>query len=440
MLLEGRTIAVIEDDPVMGESLLQSLSLEGAVVSLYPSGGAALKKVRPGGVDLVVCDIRLPDTDGRSLFRRFRAEGDAPPFLFMTAFGDVGQAVQLMREGAADYLTKPFEMSVFLSRVQGSLRLAPKAADCSTLGVSPAMQEIERLLRLVARIDSPVLITGETGAGKDVCARFLHQASGTRGPFMAVNCAAIPAELLESELFGHEAGAFTGANKRHFGYAERAGEGILFLDEIGELAVPLQAKLLRILEDRQFHRVGGEHPVPFKARLVSATNADLSVRIAAKTFRSDLYYRINVVEVKVPALRERPQDISWLMSEFLGTLSASLGKPVRGIGAQAEQAALAHSWPGNVRELRNRMERAIALNLTGWILPEDLFPEDRRPLGALPQPCGSLADAREAAEKHRIIMALAENSGQIGRTAEVLGISRTTLWEKMKRYDIAEGE
>ena len=226
-----------------------------------------------------------------------------PPFLFMTAFGDVGQAVQLMREGAADYLTKPFEMSVFLEpRARLAAAGAAKRRIAGRSASRPPCSDIERLLRLVAKIDSPVLITGETGAGKDVCARFLHQTSGKRGPFMAVNCAAIPGELLESELFGHEAGAFTGANKRHLGYAERAGEGTLFLDEIGDLAPALQAKLLRVLEDRQFYRVGGEQPVPFRARLVSATNADLNALMAAKAFRSDLYYRINVVEVKVPAL------------------------------------------------------------------------------------------------------------------------------------------
>jgi DNA-binding NtrC family response regulator len=377
MLLEGRTIALIEDDPIMGESLLQSLSLEGAKVSLYASGGAALKNVPGRGVDLVVCDIRLPDTDGQSLFRRLSVDAGAPPFLFMTAYGDVNQAVQLMREGAADYLTKPFEMDVFLSRVRGSLRPLASAADGMILGVSPAMQDIERLLRLVARIDSPVLITGDTGTGKEVCARFLHQISKRRGPFMAVNCAAIPGELMESELFGHEPGAFTGAAKRHLGYAERAGEGTLFLDEIGELAMPLQAKLLRLLEDRHFHRVGGEAPVPFEARLVTATNADLNALMAAKRFRDDLYYRINVVEVRIPPLRERAEDIPWLMGQLFERLAAERDPAIRGISALAEQAALLHAWPGNVRELRNRMERAIALNLGGTISPQDLFPEKK---------------------------------------------------------------
>ena len=257
MSLEGRTIAVIEDDPVMGELLAQSLSLEGAKVCLYRSGEAALRGATPRSLDLVVCDIRLPDTDGQNLFHRFGTGADMPPFLFMTAFGDINQAVALMREGAADYLTKPFDMADFLHRVQSSLRPTPQSQDGDmVLGVSPAMRDIEHLLRLVARVESPVLMTGETGTGKEVCARFLHSLTRKDDPFMAVNCAAIPGDLLESELFGHEAGAFTGAGKRHLGFAERAGEGTLFLDEIGELALPLQAKLLRVLEERQFYRLG----------------------------------------------------------------------------------------------------------------------------------------------------------------------------------------
>ena len=438
MLLEGRTIAVIEDDPIMGESLQQSLSLEGAKVSLYPSGQAALKIALWRGVDLIVCDMRLPDTDGQSLFRRLGTNAGAPPFMFMTAYADLDQAVRLMREGAADYVTKPFAMDTFLARVRGSLRPAQIGAGCcATLGVSPAMREIEHLLCVVAKTDSPVLLTGETGTGKDVCARFLHRIAEKRGPFIAVNCAAIPRDLLESELFGHEAGAFTGAGRRHAGYAERAAGGTLFLDEIGELAPGLQAKLLRLLEDRHFHRVGGEAPVPFRARLVSATNADLPALMAAKLFRPDLYYRINVVEMRVPALRERREDIVWLMNAFLAEFVKAGATPIRGLSAPAEQAVLAHGWPGNVRELKNRIERAMTVNLTGWISPQDLFPD--KPHGALS--CAthslSLAETREAAEKQRIVAALAENDGQIGRTAEALTVSRTTLWEKMKRYGLA---
>ncbi|MGB0084100.1 MAG: sigma-54 dependent transcriptional regulator [Rhodomicrobiaceae bacterium] len=438
MLLEGRTIAVIEDDPIMGESLVQSLGLEGAKVRLYPCAKAVGDGAFLRDLDLIVCDIRLPDMDGRSLFRHLSANSDTPPFLFMTAYGEIDQAVALMREGAADYLTKPFEMAVFLRKVQSSLRPVSSASGDAAMGISPAMRDVDKLVRIVSTIESPVMMTGETGAGKEVCARFLHQLSKRRGPFMAVNCAAIPADLLESELFGHEAGAFTGANKRHLGYAERAGAGTLFLDEIGDLPLPLQAKLLRLVEDRHFYRLGGESPIPFAARLVSATNADLNALMEARRFRSDLYYRINVVEIRIPSLRERPEDIPWLMGLFFAHFAGDRESPIRGFSDPAEQAALAHPWPGNVRELRNRVERAVALNVGGWISPEDLFPEKRSLAATAQTPPRSLADAREAAEKQQIMLTLTDNDGQIGKTAEVLGVSRTTLWEKMKRYSIAE--
>ena len=438
MLLEGRTIAVIEDDPIMGESLIQSLGLEGAKVTLYPYAKAVEDRSSLRDLDLIVCDIRLPDMDGQSLFRHLSAIAGTPPFLFMTAYGEIDQAVALMREGAADYLTKPFEMAVFLRKVQSALRPVLSESGDAVLGTSPAMRDVERLLRIVSTIESPVMMTGETGAGKEICARFLHQLSKRRGPFMAVNCAAIPADLLESELFGHEAGAFTGATKRHLGYAERAGAGTLFLDEIGELSLPLQGKLLRLVEDRHFYRVGGETPIPFAARLVSATNADLNALMEARRFRSDLYYRINVVEIAIPPLRERQEDIPWLMSRFFTQFASDREAPPRGFSVPAEQAALTHPWPGNVRELRNRIERAVALNAGRWILPDDLFPEKRSAIAIAQTAPRSLADAREAAEKQQIMVALQENDGQISRTAEALGVSRTTLWEKMRRYGLAE--
>ncbi len=437
MLLEGRTIAIIEDDTIMGESLVQSLGLEGADVKLFPSGEDAVRqKVQLSNLDLIVCDIRLPGMDGRRLFEHLQKQPEAPPFLFMTAYGEIEQAVALMREGAADYLTKPFQMEDFLRRVQNSLRHSISGQETGVLGASSVMREIEKLLRRVAETTSPLLLTGETGTGKEICARFLHNISKGQGPFMAVNCAAIPADLLESEIFGHEAGAFTSAGKRHLGYAERAGEGTLFLDEIGELALPMQAKLLRLLEDRSFFRVGGEVPVPFKARLISATNADLASLMEQKRFRSDLYYRINVVETLIPPLRERPEDIVWLMKRIFDGLSQDREQAPRGFSAITEQAALAHRWPGNARELRNRIERAFAFCLDSWILPQDLFP-DKKPVAAVTT-SRSLADAREMAEKQQIILTLATHDGQMGKTAEALGVSRTTLWEKMKRYGLAE--
>lgn len=432
---DQRIVGLVEDDPIMGESLVQRLALEGITVRWWQRGRDALDAMASARVDAVVCDIRLPDLDGEALFRHAARTAGAPPFLFITGHADIDQAVRLMRAGAADYVTKPFDIADFLVRL-GDLMPARTPSDAPVLGVSAAMLEVERLLRRLARIGSTVLITGETGTGKEVAARFLHATSDAADrPFMAVNCAAIPADLLESELFGHEKGAFTGATQRHLGYAERAGDGVLFLDEIGELHPSLQAKLLRLVEERSFHRVGGEKPIVFRGRLIAATNADLPARVEDGRFRADLFYRINVVSVRMPPLRERADDIPWLMERFFAESAASLDTTLRGVGALAEEAARVHPWPGNVRELRNRVERAVALGLGPWMVPADLFPEmpDTSGSDALP----SLEDARHAAERRHILRALSQTNGEIAAAARLLGVGRTTLWEKMRRFGIA---
>jgi two-component system response regulator HydG len=433
---DGRVVGLVEDDPIMGESIVQRLALEGITVRWWQRGREAVEAMASARVDAVVCDIRLPDLDGEAVFRETARSQSAPPFLFITGHADIDQAVRLMRAGAADYVTKPFDIADFLARLV-ELMPARAPSTAAVLGVSPAMLEVERLLRRVARIGSTVLVTGETGTGKEVAARFLHAHSEAAGrPFMAVNCAAIPADLLESELFGHEKGAFTGAQQRHLGYAERAGDGVLFLDEIGELHPALQAKLLRLVEERAFHRVGGERPIPFRGRLIAATNADIANRVEGGRFRADLYYRINVVSVRMPPLRDRPDDIPWLMERFFAESAAAVETPLRGVGALAEEAARAYPWPGNVRELRNRMERAVALGLGQWVMPGDLFP-DAPDAGARGGALPSLEDARHAAERRHILRALGETGGEVAAAARLIGIGRTTLWEKMRRFGIA---
>ena len=436
MSLEGRAVILVEDDPIMGESLVERLSLEGASVRWAKGCAEAIRDIGRHPADLVISDIRLPDGTGEDVFTAVSAMADVPPFLFVTAHSEIDQAVRLMRAGAGDYLTKPFEMPVFLGRVEQLLRPLERPG-ASMLGVSPAMRDVERLLRRIGRISSTVLLTGETGVGKDVCARYLHELRvPDPGPFVAVNCAAIPKDLMESELFGHEKGAFTGAVARHLGYAERAGKGVLFLDEIAELDPKLQAKLLRVIDERAFHRVGGEKQVPLSARLVCATNADLSERVEAGTFREDLYYRINVLTVPIPPLRMRPDDVEWLANRFLDTLVTDLGAEVAGIGALAMRDLREHSWPGNVRELRNRMERAVALAQGRHLMPGDLFP-DRAPVpGVRPERPPSLEAARDEAENREIRRALADAGGAIASAAASLGISRTTMWEKMRRLGI----
>jgi DNA-binding NtrC family response regulator len=438
MLLDGRKLAVVEDDPVMGGSLVQRLDLEGATVDWFASGEAAIAGIIQKRSELVLCDICLPDMRGEEVFRRVVGKTPLPRFIFMTAFGRIEEAVALMKAGAGEYLTKPFNIAMLLDRI----RTALPAAQCETgpvLGISAAMIEVERLLHRLAPLRSSVLISGETGTGKEVCARLLHHLSPSANrPFMAVNCAAIPDQLLESEIFGHEAGAFTNATKRHLGYAERAGDGTLFLDEIGELPRAMQAKLLRLIEDRTFHRLGGEIAIPFKARLVCATNAELERRVVSGHFRADLLYRINVVGVNIPALRQRAEDIPWLMSKFFAELVASLGSNMRGISSLTEEAAIAYRWPGNVRELRNRIERALALSLHEYLMPSDLFFEQAH-MATGSEALLSLGDVRDAAEKREIARVLAAHGGHINKTAAALKISRTTLWEKMKRFGLTPG-
>jgi len=413
------------------------LSLEGATTRWWRDGREALAGLRRDAPEAVVCDIRLPDLSGEELFRAVVTRREAPAFLFITGFGDVDQAVRLLRGGGADYVTKPFDMADFLRRLESIL---PQRHDGEngTLGISKSMLAVERTLRKLARGRSTVLFTGETGSGKEVAARFLHGLGDGHPPFMAVNCAAIPAELMEAELFGYERGAFTGATQRHLGYAERAKDGTLFLDEIGDLGLPLQAKLLRLVEDRTFHRVGGEQPISFRARVVAATHADLEALVREGRFREDLYYRVAVVGVGLPPLRQRPEDVRWLLERFAAQAIAVAGSDLAGISALAEDAALGHAWPGNVRELRNRVERAVALSLGPWISPGDLFPE-RWSDAAAGEPMPSLEEVRRAAEKRHIYRALRLTGGEMMATAEALGISRTTLWEKMKKLDI-EGD
>ncbi|WP_299621856.1 sigma-54 dependent transcriptional regulator [Pelagibius sp.] len=438
MLPEGCKIGLVEDDPVMGESLLQRLTLEGCAVDWWTTGREAMSGLRRFDPDLVVCDIRLPDMAGGALFEEAVRGVNAPPFLFITAYGEIDQAVGLMRAGAGDYLTKPFAMDDFLDRVKALLsRKDPLGVEDHSLGGSKAMRAVEHLLRRVAGLESALLITGETGSGKEVCARFVHQISpaGTE-PFVAVNCAAIPDSLLESELFGHEKGAFTGAHARHLGYAERAKGGVLFLDEVADMPLPLQAKLLRLLEDRAFHRIGGERPVPFDARLICATNRNLNEAVRQGSFREDLHFRINVIPVEVPPLRERRQDVAPLLHRFAAEFAALMVRDVSGVSALAEEAALAHDWPGNVRELRNRVERAVALARGAWLMPGDLFPEVGRPEDGQAGDIATLSEVRDAAERRQILRALQATDGQVAKAADALGVSRTTLWEKMRRLQV----
>jgi DNA-binding NtrC family response regulator len=433
-------IALIEDDPIMGESITQRLALEGYRCRWWRAGLDALAGLHePGGVDAIVCDIRLPDIDGEELFRRVLPTIGTVPIVFMTAFGDIKQAVRLVRAGADDYLTKPFDIDALLHKLACLLaRDAGEASLVGVLGASEAMRRLEGLLHRVRDIDSSVLLIGESGVGKEVAAKFLHGVSNRRdGPFIAVNCAAIPADLIDSELFGHERGSFTSAIALHLGFAERASRGTLFLDEVAELPIGLQAKLLRLLQERLFFRVGGERQIALTARVVCATNADLRSRVEQGSFRKDLYYRLNVIELRVPSLRERPEDILPFLRSFVREYAEQFSRQVRSITLRAEHAVLAYDWPGNVRELRNRVERAVALAEGTRLDTGDLFPGMEPELGETKR-IVTLADARVEAERRQIIRALLGSGGHVGAAAKHLRVSRTTLWEKMKRLSLSE--
>jgi two-component system, NtrC family, response regulator HydG len=435
MLLEGRVIGLVEDDPLMGESLVQSLSLEGCHVDWWTTGHDALRGLRGSSPDLVVCDMRLPDTNGEALYRQLAATSLVPPFLFVTAFGNIDQAVSLMRAGAGDYVTKPFEMGGFIERAQALIQRHPIGRKEDVLGISAGMRDVEAALRRIADLTSPVLITGETGSGKEVCARFLHGISArSKEPFIAVNCAAIPSDRMEVELFGNKG---SGGQGFHRGFAERARGGVLFLDEVCELPPGLQAKLLHLVEAREFHRLGGEQLVPFHGRIICSTNANLKEAVELNTFRRDLYYRINGFRIEVPSLRQRSEDIPWLLDLFFERFKGAGQINLRGISTLVHEIAHEHAWPGNVRELRNRMERAVAMAMGDWIMPSDMFPDLESGLHPMLAAFSTLAEARESAERRQIERALRQTDGQIIEAAKLLDISRTTLWEKMRRLYIS---
>jgi DNA-binding NtrC family response regulator len=432
---ERNLIGVIEDDPVQGGTLNHRLGLEGYTPLWWRTGQEALENLCAVQPDLVICDIRLPDMNGEEVFLQALPRLEGKPFLFVTAFGQIEQAVRLTKAGAVDYIAKPYAMSDLVERIARLIALRSNAT--GVLGTSRAMRQVEMLLRRVANIDSSLLLMGESGVGKEVAARFVHMISTrAQAPFRAVNCAAIASELIESELFGHEKGAFTGAHARHQGYVEQAGNGILFLDEVGELPLPVQAKLLRLIENRAFTRVGGEAPIKTSARLIFATNADLERAVTEGRFRADLYYRINVISVVIPPLRDRRDDILPLAQKFMRDFAGAFARDIHGFMPAAEQALLEHPWCGNVRELRNCIERAVALSVTPWIGLDALLPsEPAEPLSAESR-YPTLAEVRDRAERDHIRTVRANVGTRVEEIAKVLGVSRRTLFEKMRKLNI----
>jgi len=443
MAEQGARVCVVEDDPIMGESLCDRLEIEGYAVEWCRTGSEALAALEARPCRVLLSDVRLPDMSGEAMFERLLGRGQAlPPVLFMTAYGEVEHAVRLLKLGAADYLTKPFDIEQLMDKVRVLCALpAPAGSDGEVprLGISSVMRELEAKLPRIARYSSTVLITGESGVGKEMTARRLHAlaAAGREAPFVALNCAAVSEGLIESELFGHERGAFTGAERVRRGVFEQADGGTLFLDEIGDMPLPMQAKLLRVIQERSVVRVGGEHERPVEVRLVCATNRDLPARIRAGAFREDLYYRINVIRLHVPPLRERREDVLWHVEACLREHARAYPGDGKSLHPAARQALLRYEWPGNVRELHHCIERACVLTEGRVITVADLFETraaDEHPCG--PAPVGRLRPYLQAVERDYLREALERNGWAIGQTAEQLGISRKGLWERMRRLGI----
>ena len=437
-------LCLIEDDVIMGESLCDRFALEGLSFDWHRDGRSALRSIGRECYSAIISDVRLPDVDGEELVRTLLASGvRLPPFLFITAYGSVNRAVDALKLGATDYITKPFDIEELIEKTRHLIATqgvsSAKSGNEPVLGESAVMRRIEELLPRVADRRETVLVTGESGVGKERVASQLHRQQPTlgKGPFVAVNCASVTESLLESELFGHERGAFTGAARFRRGVFEQAEGGTLFLDEIGDMSPSMQAKLLRAVQEKQITRVGGERSIAVDLRLICATNKDLRQLVQQGRFREDLYYRINVIHLHIPPLRERAEDILWLARGFLNHCAGSTGRPCR-MSPQAESALLRHSWPGNVRELEHAVERACILARGPVIQPWDLFQDDasrEAPVGAAPD--ATLGTYLRECERDFIVRVLEEHHWRVSETAEGLGISRKNLWEKMRKLGIS---
>ena len=437
-------LCLIEDDEIMGESLAERFRLEGFDVEWCRSGAEASESLAKRRYGVVVSDIRLPDCSGGELFLDLTARLPMlPPFLFMTAFGNIDRAVELLKAGAADYVTKPFDPDALVAKVRdlaqgyGGGNGSASGCDTDVLGVSAAMRRIAESLPRLAHHASALLITGESGVGKEHVAQFFHLHAAQPGaPFVAVNCAAIPESLLEAELFGYEKGAFTGAAKAKRGYFEQAQGGTLLLDEIGEMPPHMQVKLLRVLQERKLRRLGSEAAIDVHFRLVCATHQDLKAMVEAGTFREDLYYRVHVIHLRIPPLRERPEDICWFARHFVEAFNRAHPEERRRLDPRTEQALMSYSWPGNVRELKHAVERACILSPGPLLGAEAFFSDGLEADPADEALSPSLAEYLMDCERGYLRMTLDRHAWHMTHTAEALGITRKTLWEKLRRLGI----
>ncbi|MGE5584824.1 MAG: sigma-54-dependent transcriptional regulator [Bacillota bacterium] len=477
------SVLVVDDDEGIRETLEAVLSEEGYQVATAGTGRGALELARQRQFHLVLLDLRMPDVSGLEILPRLRSELPRAPIIIMTAYGTIRTAVEAVKQGAYDFVSKPFdldEMRITIEKALSHERLKMENERLRTMledefvfkemvGRSSKMRAVFELIRKVMNHDVTVLIVGESGTGKELVARAVHYNSPRRaGPFLKLNCAALPDALLESELFGYEKGAFTGAQVRKPGRFELADGGTLFLDEIGNMSPSMQVKLLRVLQEKEFERVGGKGTVKVDVRILAATNSNLRSEVAKGAFREDLYYRLNVVQIHVPSLRERREDIPLLVQHFIKGLNVSLGREFAGISPQAMACLMRYDWPGNVRELKNAIEAAMLLGAGPFIMPEHLPEEvtggaaaatatatatapapgsDRAPASAPSTSSHHLASAPiagvpaataplEAVEREHILRVLKQCSWNQSKAAWVLGVHRNTLRKKIKEYGL----
>ena len=438
--VEAPRILIVDDDPGQRSLLDSFLRGQGFETVLAASGEQALELLRAGGIGMMISDVRMPGISGLETMRRARQEHATLPILLVTAYTDIRDAVGAMRDGAINYLSKPIDLDELLASVQQATGITESAplkfsADrqlpAGVVALSPLMQAVFRDASLIAPSESRVLITGESGVGKEVLADVIHAwSSRAAGPLVKVNCAAIPENLLESELFGHEKGSFTSAIAQRIGRFEQANGGTIFLDEIADMSVPLQAKLLRVTQDGHFQRVGSNKEIQTNARILAATNSNLEERVKAGRFREDLFYRLNVVELNIPPLRERPEDILPLATGFVAEFTRGKAR----FSSSVADCLTRYGWPGNVRELRNAMERAALLSRGELILPEHLPARVREAAGQTATAESAGAQRLEEIERQAIIEALREHGFNRTETAKALGISRRALTYKLQHF------
>lgn len=455
--MSKKQILVADDDPSIRSLLRSFLEGEGFVVTEARTGSEALNSMESQRPDLLLMDVRMPDLDGIEVLQRMQDSAMDVPSVVITAHGTSNTAIKAIELGAFDYITKPFELDEVLHTIRRYFDYEQMASEVKNLraqleldpsdrivGKSAPMQEIYKTIGRVAKSDATVLLTGETGTGKELVARTIHFHSNYRhGPLITVSCAVLPETLLESELFGHEKGSFTSADRQRKGRFELAHKGTIFLDEIGEMSLATQKKLLRVLQEREFERVGGSTPIKVDVRVIAATNIDLAEQVSKKNFREDLYYRLNVINIKLPPLRDRLDDIPLLVEHFLQKHRFSSSSPPARISEEAVRVLQSYNWPGNVRQLENTIERAVIMSQGGVITSDHLLLEqtEEKKFLEIQQKVRQRVPMREVMaeiEKQMIIEALNDARGNRSQAAKILGIYRRLLYAKMKEYGIAD--